>query len=183
VQGKEQAQLEEVPQVRLALHAREEEGHQGKEVSAMEGEEVVFTARYKEWMVVKKLSIDDKISPQEIAATLASIEATISRKSYEFTGINREMIDAIAEKLAGGKRKSFSSLAEALSSRKPAELKVELLTACPTPAHLPIAENYLVKTLLDRMGFKTNLDLETLSGTFPEIKVPKPRGNFGKKKS
>ncbi len=148
----------------------------------MEEGEVVFTARYRDWMVIKKLSINEKTTPQEVAATLASIEATISRKSYDFTGINREEIDAMAEKLAAGKRKSFVSLSEALSSLKPTELKAQLLPACPTPAHLPIAENYLVKCLLDKLGFKTNLDLETLSKTFPEIKVSKPRGNFGKKK-
>jgi hypothetical protein len=146
-------------------------------------DEIVFTAKYKDWMVVKKLLIEEKTTPQEVAAALASVEATISRKSYEYTGINREAIDAIAEKLAAGKRKSFASLSEALSSLKPTALKAELLAACPTPKHLPIAENYLVKSLLDKLGFQTNLDLETLSGTFPEIKVPKPRGNFGKKKS
>jgi len=146
-------------------------------------DEIVFTAKYKDWMVVKKLLIEEKTTPQEVAAALASVEANISRKSYEYTGINREAIDAIAEKLAAGKRKSFASLSEALSSLKPTALKAELLAACPTPKHLPIAENYLVKSLLDKLGFQTNLDLETLSGTFPEIKVPKPRGNFGKKKS
>jgi hypothetical protein len=148
----------------------------------MEEGEVNFNARYRDWMVIKKLSIDEKTTPQEVAAALASMEATISRKSYEFTGINREAVEAIAEKLAAGKRKSYVSLAEALSSLKPAELKSQLLTACPTPAHLPIAENYMVKCLLDKLGFRTNLDTETLSGTFPEIKVTKPRGNFGKKK-
>jgi len=148
----------------------------------MEGEEVIFTANYRGWMVVKKLSVDEKITPQEVAATLASIEATISRKSYEFTGISREAIEAMAEKMAAGKRKSFVSLSEALSALKPTELKAQLLTTCPTPAHLPIAENYFVKCLIDKLGFQTNLDLGTLAGTFPEIKVPKPRGNFGKKK-
>ncbi|MFA6214388.1 MAG: DUF2666 family protein [Candidatus Micrarchaeia archaeon] len=149
----------------------------------MEEGEVAFTARYRDWMVVKKLSIDEKTTPQEIAAALASMEATMSRKSYGFTGINLDAIEAVAARLSVGKRKSFASLAEALSALKPAELKAELLTACPTPAHLPIAENYFVKCLLDGMGFKTNLDPETLSGAFPEIKVPKPRGNFGKKKN
>jgi len=148
----------------------------------MEEGEVIFTARYRGWMVIKKLSIDEKTTPQEVAAALASAEATISRKSYEFTGINQEAIEAMAEKMAGGKRKSFVSLSEALSALKPTELKAQLLPACPTPAHLPIAENYFVKCLVDRLGFKTNLDTETLSGTFPEIKVAKPRGNFGKKK-
>ena len=148
----------------------------------MEEEMVVFTARYKDWLVVKKLSIDERTTPQEVSAALASMEATISRKSYEFTGINRDAIEAIAGKLSAGKRKSYVSLSEALSALKPAELKAQLLPACPTPAHMPIAENYFVKCLIDNLGFKTNLDTETLSGTFPEIKVTKPRGNFGKKK-
>lgn len=143
---------------------------------------MAFTARYKGWMAIKKMSIDEKTTPQEVSAVLASIEATLTRKSYEFTGINQPAIEAIAERLVKGKRKSFVSLAEALSGLKPTELKNELLTACPTPAHLPIAENYLLKAMLDIMGFKTNLDTETLSGAFPEIKVAKPRGNFGKKK-
>lgn len=145
-------------------------------------DEVVFNARYKDWMVVKKLLIEEKTTPQEVSAALASIEATLSRKSYEFTGINQGAIEELAAKLTGGKRKSYVSLSEALSSLKPAELKTELLAACPTPAHLPIAENYLLKCMLDQLGFKTNLDTESLSGTFPEIKVTKPRGNFGKKK-
>jgi len=144
--------------------------------------EVIFTARYKEWMVIKKTSVDETTTPQEIAAGLAGIEATISRKSYEFAGINTGKVSEIAEKLIKGKRKSFVSLSEALAAFKPTELKAELLTACPTPAHLPIAENYLLKCMLDQMGFKTNLDTETLSQVFPEIKVTKPRGNFGKKK-
>ena len=149
---------------------------------AEEGE-VVFTARYKAWMTVKKLTIDERTTPQEVAAALASAEATMTRKSYEFTGINQSAIGAMAERLAKGKRKSFVSLAEALTALKPTELKAELLAACPTPAHLPIAENYLVKCLLDDIGFKTNLDMETISQVYPEIKVPKPRGNFGKKKA
>ncbi len=148
----------------------------------MEEGEVAFTARYKGWMVIKKMSIDEKTTPQEVSAALASIEATLTRKSYEFTGINQVAIEAIAARLVKGKRKSFVSLSEALSSLKPTELKNELLGACPTPAHLPIAENYLLKAMLDLSGFKTNLDGETIAQTFPEIKVAKPRGNFGKKK-
>ncbi|MCX8194661.1 MAG: DUF2666 domain-containing protein [Candidatus Micrarchaeota archaeon] len=144
--------------------------------------EVVFTARYKDWVVIKKMSIDSSTTPQEVAAILASIEATLSRKSYEFAGINQQKIDEIAERMVKGKRKSYSSLAEAISSIKPSELRQELLAACPTEKHLPIAENYLLKMVLDKLGFRTNLDTETLQEVYPEIKVAKPRGNFGKKK-
>lgn len=147
----------------------------------MEGE-IAFTARYKDWMAIKKLAIETTTTPQEVAAALAGIEATLSRKSYEFSGINREAVEAVAERLCKGKRKSFASLAEALSELKPTELKNELLASCPAPSHLPIAENYLLKCMLDSMGFRTNLDAETLAGAYPELKIAKPRGNFGKKK-
>jgi len=149
----------------------------------MEQGEVAFAARYKGWVVIKKMSIDEKTTPQEVSAILASIESTLSRKSYEFSGISTQAIDAIAERLAKGKRKSFASLAEALTELKPTELKNELLAACPSEKHLPIAENYLLKSMLDKMGFKTNLDAETLQEAYPELKIAKPRGNFGKRKA
>jgi len=149
---------------------------------AEEGE-VAFTARYKGWMVIKKMSVDEKTTPQEVSAILASVEATMSRKSYEFLGINLSQIDSLADQLIKGKRKSYVALSEALSALKPGELKGELLKSCPTEKHLAIAENYLLKTMLDKMGFKTNLDGETLQQAYPEVKISKPRGNFGKKKN
>jgi len=143
---------------------------------------VAFTARYKEWMVIKKLAIESQTPSEEVSLALASIEATLSRKSYEFTGIKTDAIDSLADTLVKGKRKSFVSLSEALSSVKPTELKSQLLASCPSEKHLPIAENYLLKTLLDKLGFKTNLDPQTLADAYPNLKVAKPRGNFGKKK-
>jgi hypothetical protein len=133
-------------------------------------------------MVIKKLAIESNTPSEEVSLALASVEATLSRKSYEFTGINTDAIDSLADTLVKGKRKSFVSLSEALSSLKPTELKSQLLAACPTEKHLPIAENYLLKTLLDKLGFKTNLDPQTLADVYPNLKVTKPRGNFGKKK-
>lgn len=145
-------------------------------------DEIIFTAKHKDWVVVKKLLIDEKTTPQEIAASLASIEDTISRKSYEYSGINKTAIEEMAESLTKGKKKSFASLAEVLTKLRPSEMKSQLLLSCPTPQHLPIAENYLIKCIIDKVGFKTNLDLETLSEAYPEIKVRKPKGNFGKVK-
>jgi hypothetical protein len=146
-------------------------------------DEIIFIAKYKDWMVIKKLKINDKTPPQEVASILASIEATLSRKSYQFTGINQQKIEEVAEKFSKGKRKSFSSLAEILKSLNTSELKKELLSACPSEKHYPIAENYFFKVMLDKLGFKTNLDNETLVEVYPELKIPKPRGNFGSKKS
>ena len=59
-------------------------------------EEVMFAARYKDWLVVKKLLILENTLPEEIAITLASIDKTLVRKSYEYTGINTVIIEAYA---------------------------------------------------------------------------------------
>jgi len=159
----------------------------------MEGpiEEVVFTARYKEWMVVKKLLIESMTKPEDVSLVLASIDATLVRKSFEFTGINVDMIDAYVANLCRGKSKSWANLAAALQSAKPSELKAELLKACPvlppspdgkTASLYPVAETYFVKRLVETIGYSPVLTPETLQESFPQLKIPKPRGNFGGKK-
>lgn len=159
----------------------------------MEGpvEEVVFTARYREWMVVKKLLIEPVTKPEDVSLVLASVDSTLVRKSFEFTGINVGMIDAYVENLCKGKSKSWSNLAAALQSVKPSELKAELLKACPElppspdgkiASLYPVAETYFVKKLLETIGYSPVLTPETLQESFPSLKIPKPRGNFGKKK-
>ena len=150
----------------------------------MEGiqDEIVFTARSKDWMVVKKFLIVENTKPEEISLSLASIDATLVRKSYEFAGIKPDVIDAFAQKLAAGKKKNWPNLAEALSSLKPSEIKKELLLACTTPEQYPIAEIYFLKALTEAIGFRTVLDPQTLADVYPHLKVSKPRGNFGKKK-
>lgn len=148
---------------------------------AEEGE-IVFSAKYKDWIAIKKMSIDDTTKPEEVSAILASINSTLMRKSYDFIGINREQIEEYAKTLAKGKRKALGSLVEVLGSVKPGELKEKLLVSCPDPNMLPIAESFFIKTLIETVGFKTSLDADTLTAVYPHLKIAKPRGNFGKKK-
>ncbi len=144
-------------------------------------DEVAFAARHKDWMVVKKLLIIENTLPEEIALALASIDKTMVRKSYEYTGIKTDVVDEYAMKVAK-KGRTFANLSAVFGSLKPGEVKAALLPACPTPAHYPIAESYFVKKLLEEIGFAPCLEPETLGKVFPHIKVAKPRGNFGKKK-
>lgn len=160
----------------------------------MEGpvEEVVFMARYKDWMVVKKLLIEEGLTkPEDIALTLSSIDATMVRKSYEFTGVNVDMIDAYVAQVCKGKSKSLGNLASALQSVKPGELKAKLQEACPKlePTAdgkignaLPIAEAYFMKRMIETIGYPAVLTPEILQEAYPALKIPKPRGNFGGKK-
>lgn len=145
-------------------------------------DEIVFTAKYKDWMVIKKLLIEENTKPEEVAAALSSIQATAIRKAYDFSGINKQVVEELAAKLTAGKRKSYPNLAEVFSSMKPGEFKTALLAACPDPKYLPIAESYLLTCVLSNVGFSAYLDSQTLMEVFPELKMPKPKGNFGKKK-
>lgn len=144
-------------------------------------DEVAFAARHKDWMVVKKLLILENTLPEEIAITLASIDKTMVRKSYEYTGIKTDIVEAYALKVAK-KGRTFANLSAVFGSLQPGAVKAALLPACPTPAHYPIAESYFIKKLLEEIGFDPCLEPETLGKVFPHIKVAKPRGNFGKKK-
>ncbi|MFA5106179.1 MAG: DUF2666 family protein [Candidatus Micrarchaeia archaeon] len=148
----------------------------------MEGQdEIVFTAKYKDWIVVKKFRIEQDTKPEEVVAALTSVNNTVVRKTFDFLGINKEIILAYAQKACKGKRKGFASLSEVLGSLKGSEVKAELLKACPDEKLLPFAENYLLRAILDTLGMDAEIDLETLGKIYPHVKVSKPRGNFKKK--
>jgi len=144
--------------------------------------EIVFSAKYRDWIAIKKLSVDGNTKPEEVSAILASINSTLQRKSYDFIGINREAIEEYAKSLSKGKRKAYGSLAEVVSSVKPGEVKEKLLSCCPDPKLLPIAESFFLKSLVESIGFRTTLDADVLTEVYPHLKIPKPRGNFGKRK-
>ncbi|MDE1798091.1 MAG: DUF2666 family protein [Candidatus Micrarchaeota archaeon] len=144
-------------------------------------DQVAFAARFKDWMVVKKLLVDATTKPEEVSLTLASIDKTIARKSYEFTGINADVIDAYVATVAK-KGHTFANLADVFKSLQPGAVKAALLPACPTPEHYPIAESYFVKRILEEAGYAPVLEPETLAKVFPHLKITKPRGNYGGKK-
>ncbi len=149
----------------------------------MEGQdEVVFTAKYKDWIVIKKLKIDETTTPEEVVASLTSVNNSVVKKSFDFLGIKRDIIDAYALKVCKGRKKGFANLAEVLGTLKSPAMKTELRTACTDEKNLPFAENYLLRAILDNLKMSAEIDLATLSKVYPNVKITKPRGNFGKKK-
>lgn len=161
-------------------------------------DEVVFSAKYGNWISIKKMSIDETTSPAEVAFMLSNIVKAVDKKAYEFLGIDTERIDAYVEKVAGNKRKSYGSVTEIFSGLKQNEIKNELIAAikpevAPLPndksdnpvSHeekLPLAEAYFMRSLMGRLGFDFNIDPEVLAKLYPNLKFPKPKGNFGGKK-
>jgi hypothetical protein len=162
-------------------------------------DEIVFSAKYGTWISIKKMSIDEKTSPAEVAYMLAGIMNTVGNKGFAFLGIDTAKIDAYTDKLVGSKRKSYGAVSEIMNGIKPSELKAELLTAImpgvaplpldksgnpvPFDAKLPLAEAYFMRSLMARIGFDFNISGDVLSKMYPDIKFPKPKGNFGKKKA
>ena len=142
---------------------------------------VSFAAKFKEWISIKKMSVDESTKPEEVAAILAGITATMDRKSFEFTGINTDGIDAYTDELTKGKRKGFGTLAEIFGALKAGEVKQKLVEAGGEGKY-PLAEAYFIRKILSNLGQHAWIDLETMKKVFPELKIAKPRGNFGKKK-
>ena len=164
----------------------------------MEEGEIVFSAKYGNWISIKKMSIDEKTSPAEVAFMLAGITNNIDKKGFVFLGIDTDVIDAYADKLVGSKRRSYGAVVEIFSGLKQAEIREELLKAikqsvAPLPpdkegnpvSHeekLPLAESYFMRSLMTRLGFDFNVNGDVLSKLYPDLKFPKPKGNFGGKK-
>ncbi|MEM4137773.1 MAG: DUF2666 family protein [Candidatus Anstonellaceae archaeon] len=145
-------------------------------------DQVVFVVKHKDWIVIKKLLIDEKVSSQEIGLLLSSIQKSIFEKSYFYFDIEVNKIRQLAKKFVATKRKSIGAVGEIFSSLKVGELKKELEGCCKKPDHYPLAEQFFVLAVLDELGFNPYPNLEVIQKLYPELKIPKPKGNFGKKK-
>lgn len=144
-------------------------------------DEVAFFAKYKEWISIKKMEIDEKTTAPEVVHMLSGIRESISRKAFELSGIDEGKIDSYVSNLVKGKRKGYSNLAEIFAGIKQNELKEALLSASSEQL-LPVAEAYFMRKLLAELGYGVDVGTEMLSRMYPELKLPKPKGRFGKKK-
>ncbi|MEW5955506.1 MAG: hypothetical protein AB1626_03140 [Candidatus Micrarchaeota archaeon] len=124
--------------------------------------EVRLAVNTAEWKAVKKVATDGSAADKEIAAALAGIHDTLKRKQAELT----PALSALAEKL-GEPRKSMAALIAALplAAQAPTEFKREAY-----------------ETVMAACGYPPFIDVETVGGAWPELKIPKPRGNYGGKK-
>ena len=143
---------------------------------------ISFFGKYREWFSVNKTNIDDNTAVPEVINALARISEITSKKAFEIGGVDMDKIDELASKLTKGKRKAYGSVAAVFSEMKPTELGDELKKACKEEKLLPIAESAFIRNVLEKLGFNVDISREMLQGIYPEMKLPKPKGNFGKKK-
>lgn len=136
-------------------------------------EYIEFMARYKDWVVIKRLGIRDSTKPEEVAMHLAVVKGSLEPKLYKFLGIDTDALDSFADGLTKGLRKGYDSLLQTLPKLKGQEARDALSRACKNPDTSHIAESYLLGRMLAKLGVEAFATPEMLVKVFPELKIPK----------
>lgn len=144
--------------------------------------EIVFNAKYGNWISVKKMAIDSEDKPAEVVYKLSSINDVINKKGFEFSGVKTDVIDAFVADLTKGKRTGYANLAEVFGALKPSEVDEKLKQAVSEEIILPLARAYFVRRIVESLGYPVIPSCELLQKIYPGLKFPKPKGNFGGKK-
>ncbi|MFA5077445.1 MAG: DUF2666 family protein [Candidatus Micrarchaeia archaeon] len=134
----------------------------------LEGQ-IALIGRYRDWIAIKKMGVNEKTRDYEVAGILSAISSTLVRKSFDFLEPDRS-VESIAASATKGKRKSFVNLATALRDVSGSMNGDEVRDA------------YLLKCVFENLGFAPYANVEALVPAYPELKVPKPRGRFAKKR-
>ena len=121
--------------------------------------EVRLAANMSSWKAVKKVDCT-KAENKEIFASLCAIYHAIHVKMPAFV--------QMPSPGSRSERKSYSALIAALST-----------LSLPSDA---MQSEWLVLETFNACGFSPVPSSELVGELYPELKVPKPRGNFGKKK-
>ncbi|OIO25071.1 hypothetical protein AUJ14_04965 [Candidatus Micrarchaeota archaeon CG1_02_55_22] len=134
---------------------------------------VRLVANYGGWQVVKKVSSD--APKKEIVAGCSGIFSSCKNKAADFLdegyyALSQEFFSKYPE------RKSFARLQE-------------MLRDAPATAHKIVQLNNGVElkklfyySLFERAGYPCFISTDQVGAVWPELKIPKPRGNYGGKK-
>ena len=128
---------------------------------------IVLLAKYKSWVAIKKMSINSSVEDYEVSGTLCAINETLVKKSFDFAQIDCIALDTEAKKLSMGKRKSYSTIGEAISS-------------LPDKKWNRLENAYLMHALLREFKVLPFANRLMLSKQYKDIKPPKPRGRMAK---
>ncbi len=145
--------------------------------------EVRLVANSPEWMVVKRANLSEWKKPEILSAIIGML-STVLRKEAEYSCKAGLDFEAEAQKLFGGffKRKSFGKLGEALTSVSP-QAVAETAERLALDKSLALeVERLLYLKAFEYSGYSPCPGPGLLAETYPELKIPKPRGNYGGKK-
>ncbi len=144
---------------------------------------IAFMAKYKEWISIKKLSIDKETKPEEVAAHLSTIRMTTDRKLPQILGINTEDLDAYAADSTNNMRKSVANIEKIVGILCSDETKKRISSSIPSESVRSIAVIYLSSRMFQNIKVDFEVSPDTLMDMFPGLKIPKPKGRMpGQKK-
>ncbi|MFH1684958.1 MAG: DUF2666 family protein [Candidatus Micrarchaeota archaeon] len=123
------------------------------------GDVIAFVGRYKTWISIKKLGMDN-VKDYEVSGILSGINHSVVNKSFEFDG--SDMDDAKVQEITKGKRKSYGNAALCLRE-------------------LGSADHYTICKVLEGIGFRPYASPFMLTEAYPDIKPPKVKGRKPKK--
>ena len=135
------------------------------------------------WQSVKKVGFEGS-EDKEVCAAAATIfervkaklpDLLLGEKSGEYDSIVDSFISKFPE------RRSFGRLPEILSAAEKELPKVDAIAAGNAVLQSRLAKLFLY-SCFGRTGFTPFVSGETVGRVWPELKIPKPRGNFGGKK-
>ena len=131
--------------------------------------EVRLAADLDGWVAVKKVNLE-AAEQKEVFSALCSMRTVVQRKAMEFTAEFDGFSGGLEASLAPfPERKSFGKLSAALNAVKGLSDDAGLQAFAYSQAML-------------RVGFPPYLTNDHVASLYPELKVPKPKGNFGGKK-
>lgn len=123
-------------------------------------DQIAFIGKYKSWIAIKKLSLDD-VKDYEVSGILSGINHSIVNKAFDFAGMNKD--DAAVSSITKGKRKSYGNLVLCLR-----ELESKLTGSAD--------DAYVVCKVMETLGYRPYASPGMLTNAHPDIKPPKVRG-------
>jgi hypothetical protein len=134
---------------------------------------VKLVVNISDWMLVKKAPSSP--TGQEVAAALSGMYGTASRKLFTLGAANPDAFDALWAQVEAKHpaRKSITRAAAILADFAAADL------SSIKPFDEKAYRTAFTAKLLAHAGFAPFVTTESVSAAFPEVKIPKPRGNYG----
>ncbi|MFA6329063.1 MAG: hypothetical protein WCX64_00065 [Candidatus Micrarchaeia archaeon] len=136
-----------------------------------------------EWMVVKKTNTATATKPEALSALIGMLSTIVRKegdvlcKEGDFEGVSTALFGSFF------KRKSFGKLCEAIST-VPVPKVTEVADANAFDKSAAADELFVLLYLkaFSLSGYSPYPEPDLLAETYPQLKIPKPRGNFGGKK-
>lgn len=144
--------------------------------------EVRLAASLLDWQIVKKVNLDTA-ETKEIFSALVSMNAALDAKIPSLICNNAEGYEQMLDKTLAPlpERRNLTRLQQFLQSENYDSTKKQLATFTTT-AQLPMLLHHYYAKIFARCGFNPHISTELMSAVYPELKIPKPKGNFGSKK-